>query len=387
LDAPGTSAAATRDVVETLWRALAAFRVASLAYAGALVWQNAHNYAHPVAGRLVYAGMVVWTVLATALYAQRRLRRWPLLTLDFTLAMVAVSATRYVETAVRVRGNVPTLPVSWSVAPLLAWAIVAGVTGGVAAAVVHSVVTVAARGALPQSTFQSCVLLLLAGAVVGQVATLTRESAARLAAAVARESAATERARLARDIHDSVLQTLALVHRRGRELGGVGSELAELAARSESDLRSLVQREPGAPPTGVADLRAALADLAATRRSPATTFSGPLSPVLLPAAAVDSVLAAVAQSLDNVEAHAGAGANAWLTLEEPVGEVVVALRDDGLGMTSDRAERAAAEGRMGLARSIRGRIEELGGRVELNSAPGAGVEVEMRLPASLGATS
>jgi signal transduction histidine kinase len=56
-------------------------------------------------------------------------------------------------------------------------------------------------------------------------------------------------------------------------------------------------------------------------------------------------------------------------------------------MTSDRAERAAAEGRMGLARSIRGRIEELGGRVELNSAPGAGVEVEMRLPASLGATS
>ena len=48
-----------------MWRALAVFRFAALAYAGALVIWRASDYAHPVGGWVVLAGMVVWTFAAT----------------------------------------------------------------------------------------------------------------------------------------------------------------------------------------------------------------------------------------------------------------------------------------------------------------------------------
>ncbi|WP_369809377.1 ATP-binding protein [Frankia sp. QA3] len=60
--------------------------------------------------------------------------------------------------------------------------------------------------------------------------------------------------------------------------------------------------------------------------------------------------------------------------------VVVTVRDDGVGMAAGRMERAAAEGRLGLAVSVRGRIRELGGTVIVTSRPGAGTEVELRVP-------
>ncbi len=52
-----------------------------------------------------------------------------------------------------------------------------------------------------------------------------------------------ERARLARAVHDGVLQVLALVQRRGAELGGDAAELGRLAGEQEAALRSLIRRQ------------------------------------------------------------------------------------------------------------------------------------------------
>ncbi len=78
--------------------------------------------------------------------------------------------------------------------------------------------------------------------------------AARLSAAV------TERERLARQVHDGVIQVLALVAKRGREIGGPTAELADLAGQQESALRRLVSAEgmPAEPGAATVDVAAAL---------------------------------------------------------------------------------------------------------------------------------
>jgi signal transduction histidine kinase len=55
--------------------------------------------------------------------------------------------------------------------------------------------------------------------------------------------------------------------------------------------------------------------------------------------------------------------------------VVVSVRDDGVGF-----DPAAVTERVGLARSIRGRVEELGGQVDVATAPGRGTEVRFTVP-------
>ena len=101
--------------------------------------------------------------------------------------------------------------------------------------------------------------LVLAGAGVGLVSTLLQRSAAAVQAAQAdraraREQAVrlAEREEIGRRVHDSVLQVLTLVHKRGRELAGHDvvdparvAELADLAAAQERELRDLVLRPDG----------------------------------------------------------------------------------------------------------------------------------------------
>ncbi|WP_332108116.1 ATP-binding protein [Phytohabitans suffuscus] len=84
-------------------------------------------------------------------------------------------------------------------------------------------------------------------------------------------------------------------------------------------------------------------------------------------------------ALDNVERHCGSQTRAWVLLEEEAGTVTVSVRDDGPGIPAGRLTEAAREGRLGVAQSIRGRMADLGGTVEIVSAAGEGTEVELRL--------
>jgi signal transduction histidine kinase len=63
--------------------------------------------------------------------------------------------------------------------------------------------------------------------------------------------------------------------------------------------------------------------------------------------------------------------------------VVLSIRDDGRGFEYDEDGMRAA-GKVGMLHSMKGRVEEMGGRMRVESTPGAGTEVEFRVPAGSG---
>ncbi|MFA1547486.1 MacS family sensor histidine kinase [Actinomadura chokoriensis] len=373
-----------------LWRAVAVYRGLALVYAAVVIAANFDGYAHPAAGWGVLAVMVAWTGYAVHAFSDPRRRGWPLLAADLAVATGCVLATVWVETAANIAAGRPTLPVSWVAAAVLAWAVAGGRRLGLTAALVLAaanllvhVLAGTGRG-IGGTTFNGIVLLVLAGLVVGHVVRLAREAEARLARAVELESANRERERLARRIHDSVLQVLAMVQRRGGELGGEAAELGRLAGEQEAALRALIGTSAPAPPRAP-DADADLRPLLTAHASASVTVSTPATEVRLPGHAAREVAAAVAAALDNVRRHCGEGARAWVLLEDGPGEVTVSVRDDGPGMAGNRLEEAAADGRLGVAQSIRGRVADLGGEVVIFSAAGEGTEIEMTVPRRPGA--
>jgi signal transduction histidine kinase len=229
------------------------------------------------------------------------------------------------------------------------------------------------------------VLVWVAGVAIGYVVEVARASERTLARALQIEAATRERERLARDIHDGVLQVLAMVQRRGNQAGGRAAELGRLAGEQEAALRALISGappaaqvlRPGAAAAGPQDLRGLLAPHAASAR---VTLSAPGTPVLLDPGPAAELAAAVGAALDNVTRHAGEDAQAWILVEDEADAVLVTVRDDGPGIAEGRLAAAADEGRLGVAQSIRGRLRDLGGSADLVSVPGQGTEVELRLP-------
>lgn len=372
-----------------LWRAVAVFRVVALCYAGVLILQNSDRYRHPAGGWAVLAVMIIWTAYAGYAYADpaRRARWiWPLLAADLGVAAGCLLATLWVEHASRIQRGVPTLPMAWVAGAVLAWAVSGGKRRGVVAASVLGIVGISVNGAAglgftpQQTTFNGVVLLFMTGIVVGHVAKLGIEAEARLARAIELEAATRERERLARRIHDSVLQVLTLVQRRGGELGGEAAELGRLAGEQEAALRALVGSrddvEAGGGTGGDTDLRMLLN----ARSSTTVTVSSPATPVRLPEPAAREIDAAVAAALDNVRRHCGTDTRAWVLLEDGHRAVTVSVRDEGPGIPAGRLADAAADGRLGVAQSIEGRIQDLGGEVSIVSAPGEGTEIEMSVP-------
>ncbi|MFN2389552.1 MAG: sensor histidine kinase [Actinomycetota bacterium] len=233
---------------------------------------------------------------------------------------------------------------------------------------------------------------LVAGVAVGLVSRLlTRsEDAVRRATEELvreRERAArlSERETLARAIHDSVLQALSLVHKRGREMAQRReippeqvAELAEIAGRQEGELRRLVMREPAEPSTGTTSLRDALEAVAAGVDGLPVTVST-VGPVWLDARRAEEIAAAVRQALENVARHAAATKTSVFA-ERDADNVTVSVRDDGSGFVYDE-ERLRSERKGGISKSMKGRIEELGGAMTLHTAPGRGTEIEFKVPA------
>ena len=87
----------------------------------------------------------------------------------------------------------------------------------------------------------------------------------------------------------------------------------------------------------------------------------------------------VSTALSNVALHAGPGARAYVLLEDMGEEIIVSIRDDGPGIAPGRLAEAVAEGRMGVSKSLLGRVEMLGGVAALDTDE-SGTEWEIRLP-------
>ncbi|MEU3398260.1 MacS family sensor histidine kinase [Streptomyces filamentosus] len=386
------------SVEQPLWRALTGYRVLTMVYAVLIFVTGRDRYERPWIAVAYLAVLCVWTLATLPKVANAASCTKRFLTADLALALTGILLTPLADAhAQSVDG--PTLPTIWTAGSVLAYAIKGGWRWAGFASSLVAVANIVERAHPSRDTVHNVILVWVASIAIGYVVEVARASERTLARALEIEAATRERERLARDIHDSVLQVLAMVQRRGTALGGEAAELGRMAGEQEVALRTLVaggltrtshvsedesegavvrvvevEDEPG---DGVpVDLRTLLAPRAGAR----VTLSDPGVPVPLPAVAARELAAAVGAALDNVRVHAGADARAWILVEDWDDEVVVTVRDDGPGIPDGRLAEAEGEGRMGVALSIRGRLRDLGGTAELLSVPGQGTEVELKVP-------
>jgi signal transduction histidine kinase len=292
----------------------------------------------------------------------------PGLVLIVLLAAAGVAVTGAIAPVLTPRGTVPVV-----LGPLAAVLMVNGLR---TVQVTYQDVPGGYAGMLlpAQNVITSAPLLLGAAAGlagIGVAHHLTERWAERKRAEqIRKEAAAAERERLARPIHDGVLQVLAMVKR-----GEAGSELAALAGEQEEALRNLLRGGGSLTRTGKEDL-----DLNAALALPGVQLSAPATAVMLPGKAAHELVAAVQAALDNVRRHAGEGARVWILLEDEGDGVRVTVRDDGAGFAPGRLAEAESAGRLGVAQSMRGRIADLGGTTTIHSTAGQGTEVEFWVP-------
>jgi signal transduction histidine kinase len=208
-------------------------------------------------------------------------------------------------------------------------------------------------------------LLLVVGPWIWRLA---RERAAERAERIRTQ----ERAELAARVHDSVLQTLALIQRDAAD----PRRVATLARRQERELRTWLYRDPsrtdGESLVGAIEAAATeIEELHGVRVEVASSGDRPLDEhlsALVLAAREAMANAAKFSGADEVSVYAEAG-DAGAT---------VFVRDRGVGF--DRA--AVPPDRRGIVESIEGRLERHGGAARVSSAVGAGTEVELSMPGS-----
>lgn len=215
------------------------------------------------------------------------------------------------------------------------------------------------------SVTNTVVFYALGGAAAGYLARLLRRAEAEISAARAREE-------VARTLHDGVLQTLAVVERRATD-----PALSKLAREQERELRDWL--------FGSARSSDVVADVGTALRAAAARFEDAFGgraqvlvaddlPPLAPAA-VEALTGAAGEALVNAGKH-GRAAKVQIYVEpDESGGVFCSVKDDGVGF-----DVATTPEGIGLSRSIRGRVAEAGGRVEVVSAPGDGTEVLLWLP-------
>ncbi|MFD7301516.1 MacS family sensor histidine kinase [Streptomyces pharetrae] len=387
------------SVEQPLWRALAGFRVLTMLYAIGLFCTAYGEFPRPWIAIGYYVVLAGWTLATLPRVASEAACTKRFLAVDLTIAVTGILLTIAADAHERIVDGGPTLPSIWTAGSVLAFAIKGGWRWAALASTAVAVANLIERGAPARDTVHNVILVWVASIAIGYVVEVARASERTLARALEIEAATRERERLARDIHDSVLQVLAMVKRRGAALGGEAAELGQLAGEQEVALRTLVSgglvpvsrvsedtaqgavvravEEPD-DADGPVDLRGLLLPYAGAR----IHVAEPGAPVTLPANAARELAAAVGAALDNVERHAGEHAHAWILIEDEPGEVIVTVRDDGPGIPEGRLAQAEGEGRMGVALSIRGRLRDLGGSAELISTPGQGTEVELKVPKS-----
>jgi signal transduction histidine kinase len=179
------------------------------------------------------------------------------------------------------------------------------------------------------------------------------------------------RAEMGAHLHDSVLQTLALVQKRADDPKAV----AALARTQERELRAWLAGREGGHERLVAALEAAAGEVE-------RAHGVPVEIVVVGDRELDdrgeALVAATREAMVNA-AKFGAGSPVDVYAEATDGELQVFVRDRGPGFDPE----AVPPDRRGVRESIVGRMVRHGGRAAIHSAPGAGTEVELTLPEAL----
>ena len=342
---------------------------------------NLNRVHHP---ELAVAAVVATGAVTVATHAALRGPGWRralgpgLLSLEVVVAFAVIAVDGWVEQG-RVTGQ--NLAGLWPLAAILVAAVAGGALWGAGVGVLFSLarglaaivagVPSGQAGRTAVAVLSTAVSWVVVGAVCGTIVRLLRQSQHQLAEAEARD-------RIARDLHDGVLQTLALIERRSPS-----PDIARLAREQERDLRAYLfdnQRATGGLASGLHNAAARL-----ERAWPGVTVTVTVSHDVPPLGdeQLAAAVGAAAEALTNAAKHGRATrVVVFADLDETSGGLFLSVKDDGNGF--DPA--AAVEG-VGLARSIRGRVEQAGGNVEVGSVPGDGAEVRITLPSSSATSS
>ncbi len=373
------------DPATPLWRAAQVFRLLSCVYALGFHIAVNRDLQRPFVGWMLLAVLTATSIACAAAYLQGFGRRRVWVLGELVAVVLLMLSTKVVATDEWVQDNQSWPTTLWATNATISAAIllgpIAGMLAGTVVMAAAATLKAMAGGAVNVDLGRNATIVieLAVGLAVGMAAQTARRAHAELDRVARLSAALEERERLSRHVHDGAIQVLALVSRRGREIGGETAQLAELAGEQERALRRLVSSgdtDVTRPDDRMSDIGAMLHKRASDRVS----VSLPADPVLLDSGVARELDAAVVNALDNVAAHAGSGARAYVLLEDLGDAVTVSIRDDGAGIAPGRLEEAARDGHLGVAKSIVGRLDWLGGSARLSTGPGCGTEWELTVP-------
>ncbi len=204
------------------------------------------------------------------------------------------------------------------------------------------------------------------------------------------DASAAERRRIARDLHDGVVQSLAGV---AFSLGG-GS--ARATSAGERDLAADLKTNGQVIRQAIRDLRSLIVEIAAPDLE-GKRLEGALAELLLPletgglqtsldVSGIDSIgreqtallYRAAQEAVRNAAAHSGA-TRVEVTARAEDGEAVLRIHDDGRGFTAEEVIGRRREGHVGLE-MLKSLVEDGGGELLVSSTPEAGSTIEVRVP-------
>lgn len=212
-------------------------------------------------------------------------------------------------------------------------------------------------------------LLIWAAAVIRRFDRDRREAQEALAAARAEQARLAERQEVAAHLHDSVLQTLALIQRDPGDTEAV----AALARTQERELRSWLYGGSADPEASMrAAVEAVCAEVEDLHRVTVDLVTSGDAPMR---DGIGALVGAAREAVINAAKHAGTG-SVSVFAEVADGVARIYVRDRGLGYDPDMV----GDDRLGVRDSIKGRMARHGGHAEVLTAPGKGTEVRLEMP-------
>jgi signal transduction histidine kinase len=339
-----------------------------------VVASEATEVERPAIVTMTVVGVVGWAVFATgARFRNPPLARsWGFVGIDLAIGAWTVMAGTFAGTIQFAGGY----PLAGAFAAIYAF----GTTGGILGAAVLTaagLVPLLGQGqGLSQEVANAIAFLFSVAAATGVAATLRSSDQRRIAAetALAQERAervrAEEHAEVAAHLHDSVLQTLALIQRDSNAT----PDIKGLARHQERELRAWLFPDQATSAVSSGGFREALLAACAEAEG-AGTIKIETVVVGDTAAPTEAIIKAASEAIRNAQTHSGAE---FVSVygEAANDEVLVFVKDRGIGFDPATVDAS----RHGVSESIVGRMDRSGGSAEIISSPGIGTEVRLRLP-------